>query len=102
MMKNTTFKNPQVIQLLNKHYYFIDFNAEEKRNIFFNGTWFKYKPTGINTGVNQLAIELGKFNDTLSYPTLCFLNADYEIIYQTNTYLSSQNLINTIKYLLNR
>ena len=57
MMKNTTSKNAHVIEQLNEHYYFINFNAEENRSINFNGASFSYKPTGNNTGVNQLAIE---------------------------------------------
>lgn len=96
LMKNTTFKNTQVIELLNKKYYFIDFNAEEKRSITFNGTTFRYKPNGFNTGINQLAIELAAINGKLSYPTLCFLNSDYEITYQVDFYINSSELINII------
>jgi thioredoxin-related protein len=51
-MKNTTFKNSDVIQLLSKNFYFMDLNAEEKRNIHFHQKVFRYKPTGNNTGIN--------------------------------------------------
>lgn len=45
-MKYTTFKNDRIINLLNENFYFVDLNAEEKRNIDFNNYTFKFKPTG--------------------------------------------------------
>ena len=35
-MQNTTFKNDSIIKVLNNKFYFIDLNAEEKRNVIFN------------------------------------------------------------------
>ncbi|HLL43720.1 MAG TPA: thioredoxin family protein [Segetibacter sp.] len=91
-MKNTTFKNDKVINQLNQKFYFISLDAEEKQDIQFRGYTFKYKPTGANTGVNELAEQLGTINGELSYPSICFLNAKYEIIYQHNSYLSAKSL----------
>jgi hypothetical protein len=34
-------------QELNNAFYFIDFNAEEKRTVVFNKTTFQFKPTEI-------------------------------------------------------
>ena len=36
-MKNTTLKNKKIVDQLNTNFYFISFNAEEKRSIYFNG-----------------------------------------------------------------
>jgi thioredoxin-related protein len=98
-MKYTTFKNDNVIKLLNNNFYFLDLNAEEKRDIRFHQKTFKYKPTGNNTGVNELAEQLGSKNGKLSYPTLCFLNADYEIIYQQHDFIDSKSLIKILERL---
>lgn len=98
-MKNTTFKNENIIKLLNKNFYFLDLNAEEKRDIRFHQKTFKYKPTGNNTGVNELAQQLGSNNGKLSYPALCFLNADYEIIYQQHDFIDSKRLIKILERL---
>jgi thioredoxin-related protein len=92
LMKNTTLKDDRVIKLLNDKFYFVDLNAEEKRNIVFNRHNFKYKPTGANTGTHELADQLGNFEDKLSYPTLCILNADYEIIFQYPEYMNVKDL----------
>jgi thioredoxin-related protein len=98
-MKNTTFKNDRVIQLLNKDFYFIDLNAEEKRNIYFHQKVFRYQPKGNNTGVHELAEALGSNNGKLSYPALCFLNADYEIIYQHHDFIDAKSLIKILERL---
>ncbi|MBW1657967.1 thioredoxin family protein [Flavobacterium quisquiliarum] len=87
-MKTTTFKNKEIIDKLNSDFYFIDFNAEEKRDITFTNQVFKYKPSGNNIGVNELALELGTINNQIVYPVLCVLNEKNEIIFQYSNYLS--------------
>jgi thioredoxin-related protein len=87
-MKQTTFKNQEIIQKLNSDFYFIDFNAEEKRDIIFNNQTFKYQPSGNNVGVHELALQLGTMNNQIVYPVLCVLNEKNEIILQYNSYLN--------------
>lgn len=98
-MKNTTLKNDSIISILNKNFYFINLNAEEKRNITFHRHIFKYKPTGNDTGINELVEQLGTIDNKVSYPTLCFLNSDYEIIYQYNQYINSTDLLKILSRL---
>ena len=88
-MKNTTFKNQEIIDKLNSDFYFIDFNAEEKKEVTFNNQLFKYQPTGNNVGVHELALQLGTINGQIVYPVLCVLNEKNEIILQYNNYLNS-------------
>lgn len=90
-MKNSTFKNKEIIQKLNSDFYFIDFNAEEKRDISFNNRVFKYQPSGNNVGINELAIQLGTINNQIVYPVLCVLNEKNEIIFQYNSYLNPKD-----------
>jgi thioredoxin-related protein len=99
-MENSTFKNKEIIKLLNDKFYFISLNAEEKKNIWFNQRYFKYKPSGFKTGINELAEELATNNGQLSYPALCFLNPENEIIYQNHGFLSSTQLIKLFKIIL--
>ncbi len=93
VMKSKTFKNLEVINLLNSKFYFVDFNAEEKRKIVFNNQEFIFKPNGSNSGIHELAIELGTINNQISYPVLCVLNAENEIIFQYNNFLNAKDLI---------
>ena len=92
-MKDKTFKNEKVIKAINENFYFVDFNAEEKRKIVFNNVTFDFKPNGNNLGVHELAIELGTINGAISYPTFCVLNYKNEIIFQNNSFLSSKDLM---------
>jgi thioredoxin-related protein len=79
VMKKTTFRNTEVIKLLNDNFYFVKLNAEEKKDITFLGKMFTYKPTGTNTGMHELAAELGTIKKTIIYPTTIILNTVFEI-----------------------
>lgn len=102
LMKNTTFKDKKVIKLLNEKFWFAYLNGEERQDITFNGHTFKYQPTGSNTGIHELAEQLGSINSKVSYPTLCILNTDYEIIFQYNHFLSSADLLRVLNEVLKR
>nr|WP_315247830.1 thioredoxin family protein [uncultured Flavobacterium sp.] len=90
-MKATTFKNQEIIEKLNSNFYFIDLNAEERRDITFNNQLFRYKPSGNNVGIHELALQLGTINNQIVYPVLCVLNQKNEIIFQYNSYLSPKD-----------
>ena len=92
-MKKTTFKNRKVIQLLNEKFYFIKLNAEEKQDITFLGKIFTYKPTGINTGMHELAVELGTIKKTIIYPTTIILNTVFEIDAQLTGLYNARKMI---------
>lgn len=97
-MKKNTFENKEVIEILNKSFYFIKLNAEGKKDITFLNNTFKYKPTGINTGIHQLANELASIKNRISYPTTILMNSKFEIELQKNGYINSKKM----KSILNR
>ncbi|MEJ7692594.1 thioredoxin family protein [Daejeonella sp.] len=90
-MQNTMLKNSRVSALLKNSFHTVFLDAEEKKDILFAGRTFKYK-SGINELARQLATKAGK----LSYPTLCILDANNEIIYQHDGYLSPQAMLYTL------
>lgn len=100
-MKNTTLKNKEVADLLNQKFYYVSLDIEEKSDIAFRGYTFKYKPTGANTGVHQLAEQLGTINGQIAYPGICYLNADYEIIHQQEGYVPPKEFLKILKSLIN-
>jgi thioredoxin-related protein len=97
MMQHTTLKHAAVVKLLNQYFYFVSLDIEEKRDIRFQGHTFSYMPTGVNTGIHQLAEQLGTFNGQLAYPGLCFLNAGYEIIYQREGYIGAKEFLKIVE-----
>lgn len=98
-MKNSMLKNKEITDVLSKEYYLIFMNAEDVRDIVYRGKKYKFKPTGSKTGVHELAEQLATINGRVSYPALCFLNADNEIIYQYDGYLNSKALLALLNHL---
>lgn len=93
MMENATFKKQELISRLNADYYFISLDAESKNDILFNNHTFKFKPTGPNTGVHELATELATINNQVIYPTMVILDADFSILFQKHSYLDDRTLL---------
>lgn len=91
-MLNTSFKNDRIIKLLNSKFYFIKLNAEVQREIQFNNHSYNFKPTGSNTGIHELAEQLASIAGNVSYPTLCILNPENEIMFQHNQFINAKYL----------
>lgn len=92
-MKKNTFSDNKIIELLNNRCYFISLNAETKENIKFNNTVFKYKPTGTNTGIHELAEILAKHNNQVSYPTTVILNNKNKVLYKEASFLTKKKML---------
>ncbi|MCE2731807.1 MAG: DUF255 domain-containing protein [Cyclobacteriaceae bacterium] len=77
VMDKNTFSDPEVAKILNTKFYAVKFDAEQKENVVFNGTTFKFVESGRN-GYHELAAAL--LNNQLSYPTVVFLAEDFSMI----------------------
>lgn len=91
-MENSTFKNAEVIAILNQDFYFIPLDAETKEDIAFNNHKFSFIPKGPNTGVHELATDLATINSQVVYPTLTILNADYSMIFLKHSFINAKDL----------
>jgi thioredoxin-related protein len=98
-MKHTTFQDNTVQAWLDSAFYFVSLDAESKQEIRLQGRTFHYRPTGNGTGQHELAQALGNVEGKLTFPTLCFLNEDYEIIYQQTGFVSAKKLKAYLKIL---
>lgn len=96
-MERTTFRNGRVVELLNDKFWFVRLNAEDKRDIVFAGRTFRYRPTGANTGIHELAEHLGSVDGRVSYPTVCLLNADGERLFRYGSYLSADEMLKLLQ-----
>lgn len=83
-MDATTFQDPRIINYINKYYYAIKFNAEQKDDIVFKSRVFKFMENG-RRGIHQLAIEIT--NGQLSYPTFVFMDEEFNTIQPLKGYL---------------
>lgn len=98
-MSETSLKDKEVQKQLSDNFHYVKLNAETKENIDFHGKTFQYKPSGINTGLHELAIELGSIKGDLNYPSICVLNDQYEIIYQSSGYLNTKEMLKLLSLL---
>jgi thioredoxin-related protein len=97
VMQNKTFKNNEIVKILNEKYYFISFNAESRNPIQFNGQTFNFKANGVNSGIHELAVSLGTINNQVAYPSICILNNKNEIIFQHNSFLNTADVSKILK-----
>ena len=93
MMENTTFKNKEIINQLNQNFYFISFNAEDKKEVQFHKNTFKFKPKGTDSGIHELAELLS--NQT--YPTITILHPDYSIVTQIESFVNAKTLLKVLE-----
>lgn len=77
VMDKNTFNDPQIAQILNEKFYAVKFNGEQKEDVVFNGTTFKFVGDG-GRGYHQLAAAL--LNNKMSYPTVVFLNEEFGML----------------------
>jgi len=92
-MENSTFKNSEIITILNTDFYFISLDAESKTAIHFNNNTFKFKPKGQNTGIHELATELATIDSEVIFPTLTVLEPDFSIVFQKHSFLNAKELL---------
>jgi thiol-disulfide isomerase/thioredoxin len=93
MMENSTFKNSEIITILNSDFYFITLNAEYKEDIHFNNHIFQFIPKGQNTGIHKLATALATIDSQVVYPTVSILQTDFSIAFQKHSFLKSKELL---------
>lgn len=77
VMDKKTFNEPNVAQLLNEKFYPVKFNAEQREDVVFQGRTYKFIEHG-GRGTHELAAAL--LNNKLSYPTVVFLNEDFQLL----------------------
>ena len=77
VMDKNTFNQETVAAYLNENFYAVKLDGEQKEDITFRGTTFKFVPSG-RKGYHQLAAAL--LNNQLSYPTVVFLDEDFNML----------------------
>ncbi len=95
-MKQTTFKQKKIIEELNQHFYTIFLNAEEKGDIFFSGKTYRFRPNGFRNGTHELAQLLMEKDLPLSFPAIIILNAENEMVFRHQGFLTSAELFSLL------
>jgi len=95
-MRYTTFKNKKLVEVLNKQFYVVAFNGEQKSTVYFRSRKFEFIATGDGTGYHQLLFALGMPRNEIGYPSISFLKADLTVIDNASGYLSAKELLTAI------
>ncbi len=91
-MDATTYKDPQVIQYINKHFYAVRFNPEKVSSITFKG-----KTYGMNGRANALSSVL--MRGSQGYPTTSFLDEKLEVISPVPGYQDVAKMMAILTYI---
>ncbi len=70
-MDASTFSDPTVADYVNKNFYAVKFNAEQRENVVYKGNTFKFIANG-SRGVHELAYSL--LDGRLGYPSYVYLD----------------------------
>lgn len=76
-MDRTTFADPKVVEVINKNFYAVKFDAEGKNDVIYGDRTFKFVASG-SRGVHELAYAL--LDGRLGYPSYVYLNEAQERI----------------------
>ncbi len=94
-MDQNTFSHPEIAKYLNEKYYPVKFNAESTEPVVFNGQRFENKGEG-RRATHQLAIHL--LNGKMAYPSIAYLNEDYQLLSPVPGYYTPAQLEPIIKF----
>ena len=95
-MDKSTFQNSKVIDYINTHFYAIKFNAEQKELVSFKGRDYKFVNKG-RRGYNEIAAEI--MDGQLRYPTIAFLNEEFNVLQLLRGYQTSEELLPILNFL---
>lgn len=95
-MDATTFKDPEVVKLINDYFVAVKMDGEDRNTIDFAGKSFKYVASG-RRGYNELPATL--LQGKLSYPTLVFLDEKTNMLQPIPGYQTPENLKPILTYI---
>lgn len=79
---------------IEKGYYFVKLDAEQKEPVKFNKKTYNYNPSGASTGLHELAGYLGAEKaGQVSFPTVCILNERNELLFRYGGFLRKTELL---------
>lgn len=73
-LDNETYKDPEVVALMNKYFYPIKFDAEQRDSVQFAGVLYKFKSSG-SRGTNEFALNMAsRPGGRIGYPTITIIS----------------------------
>ena len=96
VMDKNTFNHEKIADYLNENFYPVKLNAEQREDILFRGSTYKFIEQG-SRGYHQLAAIF--LNGRLSYPTVVFLDEDLNGVTMAPGYMKPNQFDVVLKYI---
>jgi thioredoxin-related protein len=96
VMDSKTFSNKVIADYMNKNFYPVKFNAEQKADVSLNGKTYKFVAGG-SRGYHELAAEL--LNGQLGYPSVVFLDEKTNMIQPIQGYIKAKQFDGIIRFI---
>ena len=96
-LDQTTYADKEIVDYVNKYYYAVKFDAEQKQQISFLGKTYLFVPSG-NRGTHQFAAQLANRNGRIGYPTITFLDASGAKLAAEGGYKDVPKMKNVLRY----
>jgi len=90
-MENVTFNDPTVARYMNKKFYNIRFDAESRKAIDFLGKTYRFNSADGSRGRHSLAKALMEDSEKQGYPTVAFLDEQYNLIQAIPGYIVAKD-----------
>lgn len=95
-MDKSTFKDPVIADYMNKHFYAVKLDAEQKADINFNGHTFKFVRPKSGRGMHALAYSL--LDGKMSFPSFVLLDQKYNRIMMAPGFQQVEDLEAKLSY----
>lgn len=95
-MDQTTFVDARVVNYVNKHFYAVKLDGEDKNPINVGGQEYRFVPNGAR-GYHELAAAL--MQNRMSYPTIVYLDESMNMIQPMPGYRTAEDLIPILNFL---
>lgn len=95
VMDRETYKNAEVIDYINKKYYAVKLNAEQREAITLGSQKFEFIAEG-QKGIHQIALALT--NNQPSFPTTIFLDDKFQMIQPLPGYMKAKEFHEVITF----
>ncbi|HYV91199.1 MAG TPA: DUF255 domain-containing protein [Chitinophagales bacterium] len=89
----TTYKDPKIVEYINKNFYAVKFNAEAKEDITFKGSKYSYDAGRRVNGLS--AIMMG---NSTGYPTTTFLGENLDVLSNIPGYQNTEMMNNILHF----
>jgi len=94
-MDKTTYEDPKVIEVLNRYFLPVKFNAEREDPVTYKGVVYSMKASGIRS-THEFAVHI--LSGKMGYPTTTFLGAEHDLLTNIPGYIQGDEMAMILKF----